>query len=115
MYGSFGGPTTAASAALIKAQTTSEYGAELGYQHWWLPNLRSNINGGYQHHQIPSALVGAQAGSVNKDLWSGHANLIWNPVAFIDVGLEYVYGHRVVLSNLKGDENVLISKLAFRF
>jgi hypothetical protein len=116
LYGSFGGPTTAASAALIKAQTTSEFGAELGYQHWWLPNLRSNINGGINHHQIPTNLIGAgQAGAQNKELWTGHANLIWNPVAFIDVGLEYMYGHRIVANGQKGDENVLISKLAFRF
>ena len=116
LYGSFNGPTSLASAALIKAQTTSEFGAELGYQHWWLPNLRSNINGGINHHQIPSALIGAaQAGAQNKELWTGHANLIWNPVAFVDIGLEYMYGHRIVVNNQKGDENVLISKFAFRF
>ena len=44
-----------------------------------------------------------------------HANLIWNPVSFVDVGLEYMWGQRTVLNNTTGSENVLISKFAFRF
>jgi hypothetical protein len=115
-YGSFNGPTTLASAALIRSQTTEEFGTELGYQHWWMPNLRSNVNWGMNHHQIPANLIGAaQAGAQNKELYTAHANLIWNPVSFIDVGIEYLWGHRIVVNNQKGDENLLISKFAFRF
>ncbi len=34
------------------------------------------------------------------------ANVIWSPVAFAqDFGLEYMDEHRVVINNLKGDEN----------
>ncbi|HWD57506.1 MAG TPA: DcaP family trimeric outer membrane transporter [Stellaceae bacterium] len=116
-YGGFNGPTSAASAAAILFKPTQEMGAEIGYQHWWLDNLRSNINGGFNaHYGIPIALVGpAQAGSINKELINAHVNLIWNPVSFVDVGLEYTWGQRTVLNNHTGTQNVLISKFAFRF
>jgi hypothetical protein len=42
-------------------------------------------------------------------------NLVWNPVAFITTGVEYMYGHRVVVSNAKGNENVLIGKFRVAF
>jgi hypothetical protein len=110
LYGSFNGPTTAAAAALIRAKTTGEFGTEIGYQHWWLDNLRSNINWGMEHQQIPAALIGAsQAGAQNKEVYTAHVNLIWNPTSFIDTGLEYMWGQRIVVNNVKGEENVLIS------
>jgi hypothetical protein len=122
-YGSFGGPTTAAAAAAILVKPTFEWGAEVGYQHWWADNLRSNINAGVNVHQIPggavvtpSNLVGvAQSAAMNKQMITAHANLIWNPVSSIDVGLEYMWAERTVVNNGHGAENVLISKLAFRF
>jgi hypothetical protein len=115
-YGSFNGPTTAAAAASILVKTTTEWGTEIGYQHWWADNLRSNLNFGLNSHQIPAAVVGAaQAAAMNKTLKTAHANLIWNPVSSIDVGIEYMFGERTTVNNLHGTENVLISKLAFRF
>ena len=115
-YGSFGGPTTAAAAAAILVKPTFEWGSDIGYQHWWTGNLRSNINAGFNQHQIPANIVGAaQAGAMNKELLTFHANLIWNPVSSVDVGLEYMWGQRTVVNNGHGTENVLISKLAFRF
>jgi len=116
-YGSFGGPTTAAAAAAVIFKPTQEMGGEIGYQHWWLPNLRSNLNGGFNaHYGIPVKLVGAaQAASINKELLTAHANLIWSPVSNVDIGLEYVWSQRTVLNNSTGTQNVLISKFAFRF
>jgi Porin subfamily/DcaP outer membrane protein len=116
-YGGVNVPATAPGAAAIIFKPTQELGGELGYQHWWQDNLRSNINAGINaHYGIPIKLVGAsQAGAINKELITAHANLIWNPVSFVDVGLEYVWGQRTVLNNQTGSMNVLISKFAFRF
>jgi hypothetical protein len=116
-YGAFLGPTTAAAASVIRFKPTQEMGGEIGYQHWWLDNLRSNISGGVNaHYGIPISLVGAtQAAAINKELISAHANLIWNPVSFVDIGLEYTWGQRTVLNNMTATQNVLISKFAFRF
>jgi hypothetical protein len=102
---------------MIIVTPTTEMGAEIGYQHWWADNLRSNINAGFNaHYGIPIALVGgSQASSINKEIITAHANLIWNPVSSIDVGLEYTWGQRTVLNNATATQNVLISKFAFRF
>ncbi len=127
-YPSTAAPATAAAAANVRIRTTVEWGGEVGYQHWWLPNLRSNVSIGINHHDIP--ILGGALGFVcsgaakftgggncglNKELVSARLNLIWNPVPFVDVDLEYVYGHRQVLSNIKGDENTLVSKVAVKF
>jgi hypothetical protein len=127
-YGGLNVPATAANAALIRFKPTQEMGAEIGYQHWWLDNLRSNINGGFNaHYGIPISLVnatgpgtvaaasGGQAAAIDKELISAHVNLIWNPVSFVDIGLEYTWGQRTVLNNQTATNNVLISKFAFRF
>ena len=127
-YGGFNGPTSLASAALIRFKPTQELGGEVGYQHWWLDNLRSNINYGINaHYGIPISLVnangtaagaastGGQAAAINKELMTAHVNLIWNPVSFVDVGVEYMWGQRTVLNNQHAVQNTLISKFAFRF
>jgi hypothetical protein len=116
-YGGFNGPTSAAAASMIIVKPTFEMGGEVGYQHWWADNLRSNINAGFNAHSgIPIALVGGNQGaSINKEIITAHANLIWNPVSSVDIGLEYMWGQRTVLNNATATENVLISKFAFRF
>src|SRR5262249_1436945 len=82
------GPTSAPGASLIRASTVQQLGGEIGYQHWWLNNLRSNLNGGFSaQNGIKAAFVPAQVGTFNKQLISAHANVIWNPVSFVDIGL----------------------------
>ena len=105
-----------ASAANVLAKTVRAVGANIGYQHWWLPNLRQNVSIGWDHRDVPSNLIGtAQASTVNKDLSIVRTNLIWSPVSFVDMGVEYIWGHRVTVNNLRGDEHVLVSKFAVKF
>ena len=113
-YGGFNGPTSAASAANIIFHTVQSIGGEIGYQHWWLDNLRSTVVGGIEGINVSSTFVGANT-TVNKELMTAHANLIWNPVSFVDIGLEYTWAQRTVLNNMTATQNVLISKFAFRF
>ncbi|HUC73003.1 MAG TPA: DcaP family trimeric outer membrane transporter [Stellaceae bacterium] len=87
-----------------------------GYQHWWTPTLRSTVAAGIAQQSVSSQLIGpSQAAAVNKQLWNAFVNLVWNPVAFITTGVEYMYGHRTVVANLKGKENVLIYKFRVAF
>ena len=87
-----------------------------GYQHWWTPNLRSTIAAGYANQNVSSQLIGpSQAESVNKILWNTFVNLVWNPVAFITTGVEYMYGQRRVVANLSGHEHVLVYKFRVAF
>jgi hypothetical protein len=108
-------PTSPAAAANVLVKPTRELGVQFGYTHFWSANLRSTISGGYNRHDIPYRVVSAQANSANKELYTGHVNLIYSPVSFVDMGIEYMYGHRVVLSNASGNENVLIGKVAVKF
>jgi len=109
-----GAATGAAGAAAIRATTVNEAGGSLGYQHWWLDNLRSNFTGGWSYFDVPALLVGKTT-SINKELYTAHVNLIWNPVSFVDIGLEYTWGQRTATNNMSATQNVLISKMAFRF
>ncbi|MGH7029765.1 MAG: DcaP family trimeric outer membrane transporter [Stellaceae bacterium] len=87
-----------------------------GYQHWWLPNLRSTIAIGMSQQDVSSQLIGPfEANSANKQLWNTFINLVWNPVAFITTGVEYMYGKRRVVSGARGQEQVLIGKWRVAF
>ncbi len=87
-----------------------------GYQHWWLPNLRSTIAAGYVRQDVSSQLIGPfQSAAVNKEVWNAFVNLVWNPVAFVTTGVQYMYGHRTVVANLTGHEHVMIYKFRVGF
>ncbi len=51
----------------------------------------------------------------NKQLQSASVNLVWSPVAFIDIGGEYFWGQRQVVANLFGNEQVLIGKFRVKY
>jgi hypothetical protein len=107
--------------ASVLATTIVSYSARIGYQHWWTPELRSTVDFSMNHNDVPAfAFPGGAAGAtgrnaVNKELNLAHANLIWSPVAFVDIGVEGAWGHRVVVNNTKGDAWTLQSSMKFRF
>ena len=104
----------AASNILVKP--IFAYSTQGGYQHWWTPTLRSTIAAGISQQDISSQLIGpAEAVQANKEMWTTFVNLVWNPVAFITTGVQYMYGHRTVVANLSGKENVLIYKFRVAF
>ena len=109
-------PTSAALATNILVRPIFEAGGSAGYQHWWLPNLRSNLTFGISHEAIPSQLIGPiEATNANKQVITSHINLIWSPVAFIDTGIEYMWGQRQVVANIYGTEQALIGKFRVKF
>jgi Porin subfamily len=104
------------AASNVLFNTVFGYSANGGYQHWWTPNLRSTIAAGIAHQDLNSRLIGPmQASTFTKEQWNAFVNLVWNPVAFITTGVEYMYGKRVVVANGKGNENVLIAKWRVAF
>jgi hypothetical protein len=109
-------PATPAAARSVIVKPIGEFGAVLGYQHFWLPELRSTAALGYSYYDIPSQLIGpTQAIVSNKELMTTHVNLIWSPVSFIDAGVEYLFGQRRVVANIKGSENTVIGKFRVKF
>jgi len=116
-YGNDPAATTTVNAGLVRAATVTEFGGNVNYQHWWTPTLRSTADFGIAHQDIPIDLVltNATTAGYNKELLAAHANLIWSPVAFIDTGVEYTFGHRVTLANTKGDDNTVAYTFRVRF
>ena len=114
-YGAF--PiTTAAAAKSVIVKPIAEFVGYLGYTHHWMDNLRSNISAGVRHEDYHFNLIGpAQSLVADKELWTAHANLIWAPVPFADVGIEYFFGHRQVVANVKGDINSIVTRFRMRF
>src|SRR5215469_9480919 len=104
------------AASNVLFDTVFGYSANGGYQHWWLPNLRSTIAAGIAHQDINSQLIGPnQASTTNKEQWNTFVNLVWNPVAFVTTGVQYMYGKRIVIANGKGNESVLVGKFRVAF
>jgi hypothetical protein len=109
-------PTSVAGAASVLTRTIQEAGGTVGYQHFWLPNLRSTLAYGYAMYQVPSNLIGPVAAvNINRELQTIHFNLIWSPVAFIDTGIEYMWGQRRAVANITGQEQALIGKVRVKF
>jgi hypothetical protein len=117
LYGSVGGPTTLAAARSIIVKPVTEWFAAVGYQHWWLPNVRSTVAYGIQNQDVSEELVGLvqAATAVNKRVYTAHANVIWSPVAFIDVGLEYMHAQRKTILNIAGVENEVQGQFKVKF
>ncbi|MBV9374434.1 MAG: porin [Alphaproteobacteria bacterium] len=109
-------PATAAAAGNILVERVREFGYQVGYQHWWVPNLRSNLVYGFSYYAYPSQLIGPTQSIVsNKQLQGAWINLIWSPVAFVDTGIEYTWQQRQTVANLKGQQQALIGKFRVKF
>jgi hypothetical protein len=98
---------------LVHSQSPQSSSAWLWYQHWWTENLRSTAAVSGIWNAVNTNLT---AGSnFNKQLSMTQGNLIWSPVAFVDVGVEYQWGHRVTGANFKGDAYALQGSMRVRF
>src|SRR6516165_4011827 len=87
---------------LVKTQPSQSYGARIWYQHWWTDNMRSTFEISGIWNALNTNILG-QGNTNNKQLSITHANLFWSPVAFVDFGFEYAWGHRITVANFKGD------------
>jgi len=68
----------------VSGATVTIFGARIGYQHWWTPQLRSTVDFSMEHADISSFYLQASGRNAsNKELNLAHANLIWSPVAFV--------------------------------
>jgi hypothetical protein len=99
---------------VVRAQSSSTYAAQIWYQHWFTENLRSTLEVSGIWNDMNTSILGPGTTN-NKLLAMGHANLFWSPVAFVDFGLEYAYGHRVTVANFKGDANTIQGEFRVRF
>jgi DcaP outer membrane protein len=101
---------------LVQSQSPNSYGAWIWYQHWWTENLRSTLEISGIWNAFNSNIFGPGGQTANnKQLSIAHANLFWSPVAFVDFGVEYGWGHRITVANFKGDAYTLQGEMRVRF
>jgi hypothetical protein len=109
-----GSPTRRAYDLAVRAQDSQSTSGWIWYQHWWTENLRSTIETSAIYNDLNTNLIGQNTAN-NKLLGIAHGNLIWSPVAFVDLGLEYAWAHRVTVANFKGDAYSLQGSMRVRF
>jgi hypothetical protein len=99
----------------VLSTTIVSYSARIYYTHWWTDQLRSSADFSMNHNDIPAFIQASGRAVNNKELSLTHLNLIWSPVAFVDLGVEGAWGHRVVVSNLRGDAYTVQTEMKVRF
>jgi hypothetical protein len=85
--------------------------AMAAYRHFWSPNLRSTIALSGLRSNNPAAT----AGSVNKAAQSAHVNLIWSPLAQVNLGVEYIHAMREIESGETGRLNRIQTSAQYVF
>lgn len=85
-------------------------GLVVGYQHKFSDTLRMNIVYGGQRNFDNAYTDWARANGldsgrygVNRKVDQLHIGAIWNPVKYVDIGAEYIYGRRETLADERGD------------
>jgi hypothetical protein len=102
--------------SLVSGSTITSIGAHGAYQHWWTPELRSNISFAWTHQDVNSALIqAAGTAAINRELAIAHVNLFWTPVAFVDLAIEGGWGQRRTISGLRGNMYTTEGLLRVRF
>ena len=110
-------PATAAAAANILVKPICRVRLSLGYQHWWLPNLRSTVVYGYRLYRLSNAADRADAGDrfeqgvtdcpCQLDLEPGRVHRCRRRI--------YVGAAPDRSANIKGQEQTLIGKFRVKF
>ncbi|WP_152426822.1 DcaP family trimeric outer membrane transporter [Paramagnetospirillum caucaseum] len=83
---------TGLSAAVVNRsfQTFDAFGGSLAYKHYWNPKLRSTLAVGYDQFANASRNIGTNGLGI-RSLASVHGNIVYSPIAPMDVGIEYGY------------------------
>lgn len=89
-----------ADGRLRLARQTSGF---VAFRHFWTPSLRSTVELSAASSTPPSGTVAG----VNRSDRSQHLNLIWSPVAAVNLGAELIHGERTVVGGDSGNLNRL--------
>ncbi|NNF39778.1 MAG: porin [Woeseiaceae bacterium] len=89
-----------------------QWGGFVSYRHFWQPQWRSNFTISYLSNDNDTALTGT---GVTRDVFSLHANLLYEPVEKMTVGGEIMYAERTLESSLSGDMTRLLLSAKYAF
>jgi hypothetical protein len=126
-----GNATSALAANSLACSQPRVMGVNAGYSHWWTDEWRSGVSFGADRVSRPNAAAnwnatalpgGGVPGNTSNALanlerahYSADANLLWTPVAGVQLGIEYQWYHRTVWSGAHGSSNRLETQALFAF
>lgn len=90
-------------------QLISHSGGFVSVRHFFSPTLRSNLIASWLVMRLPgagglaNANANASASTLDRNAQTLHLNLVWTPVAGLDVGLELMRARRELGNGQKGD------------
>ena len=92
-------------------QLARQYSGYVAYRHFWTPVLRSNLELSTANSSAPAATFKG----INKADRSEHLNLIWSPLAAVNLGVEYIHARRTVTGGDSGNLNRLQFSAQYNF
>ena len=95
-----------------EVETSDQYGFVVGYQHFWLDNLRSSVIYSMAERDNDMNYV---TNTADDQYQSVHANLIWSPVPRINMGIEYIWAYREIENGEDGDLNRIQAGFQYKF
>jgi len=88
-----------ASTGATQLQLPAAWNAYAAIQHYWMPNLRTSLYGGYVNYRAESSAVdtlvcaanGFGTGCADWAAWQIGSRTLWNPVRNLDIGVNVQY------------------------
>ena len=84
-------------------ETIDQWGAFIAYQHYWSPKWRSTFSLSASGADNPDTSELMNAGALNESYQSVHMNLNYLPAPRMQIGGEFIYGHRELEDGREGD------------
>lgn len=81
-------------------EAIDQFGGFVAFRHFWQPKWRSSFTLSYLSIDNDTTLTGT---GVTKDVYSIHANLLYEPLPKLVIGGEVMYAEREIESGLDGD------------
>jgi hypothetical protein len=82
-----------------------------GYEHWWIPTLRSTATWGTVYVDNPEIQTGGAMHRTDR----ATLNLSWSPIPRIDIVSEFLWGRRINKDGQRGEARQLQIGTTFRF
>ncbi|MEP2103135.1 MAG: DcaP family trimeric outer membrane transporter [Parasphingorhabdus sp.] len=88
------------------------YSGFAAYRHFWNEKWRSTISGSYFKADNPVLLT---TGLVTDQSWNVFGNLVYSPVAPLDIGIEYMYAKRQIEDGASGNLQKVQMSAKYKF
>jgi hypothetical protein len=77
-----------------------------GFTHYWTDSLRSNAYYSTGYNDVNTAKLGRAANGQTEHTRMVHANIMWNPVSRVTIGLEFMHGDNYTAAVSSGTTGV---------